>query len=331
VIGHRGAPGYRPEHTLASFRLAVALGAEAVEPDLVSTSDGVIVIRHENEIGRTTDVASRPEFAGRRTSRSVGGRIVTGWFTEDFTLAELKSLRAVERLPRQRPRNTRWDGRHEIATLDELLMLLAEESRRLGRRLGLYAELKSSAYFASIGLPLEEVVLASLRDHGRDRRDSDTWLESFEVTNLRWLREQTDLPLVQLVEDSGAPADCQATGDPTTYDDLCTPAGLRAVGRYADAVGVDKARLLRCPRMVEEAHLNGLKVLAWTIRDDDPVPPGSTDAETRTLLDSGVDGLFADQPDTALLVREDWALAQRAATTDFRTSVSSGTRTQATR
>ena len=317
VIGHRGAPGYRPEHTLASYRLAIALGAESVEPDLVSTSDGVIVVRHEHEIGRTTDVARHPEFAARRTCKMIDGRSICGWFTEDFTLAELKSLRAVERLPGVRPRNTRWDGREEVATFDEVLMLLAEESRRGRRRIGLHAELKSSSYFASVGLPLEDSVLASLRDHGLDRRDSGVHLQSFETTNLRWLRDQTDLPLVQLIEDSGAPADCQATGDPTTYDDICTPAGLRAVARYADVVGVAKERLLRRPALVEEAHLAGLKILAWTIRDDDPGAPGQAEHETRTLLDAGVDGLFADQPDTALLVREDW-LAQRAAATGVR-------------
>ena len=205
VIGHRGAPGYRPEHTLASYRLAIALGAEAVEPDLVMTADGVVVLRHETEISDTTDVARHPEFADRRTVKELGGREVSGWFCEDFTLAELKTLRAVERLPERRPRNTRWDGRFEIATFDELLMLLAEESRRWDRRIGLHVELKSSSYLASIGLPLEDAVLASLRDHGLDRRDSGVVLQSFETTNLRWLRDRTDLPLVQLVEAIGRP------------------------------------------------------------------------------------------------------------------------------
>ena len=205
VIGHRGAPGYRPEHTLASYRLAIALGADAVEPDLVMTADGVAVLRHETEISDTTDVARHPEFADRRTVKELGGREVGGWFCEDFTLAELKTLRAVERLPERRPRNTRWDGRFEIATFDELLMLLAEESRRWDRTIGLHVELKSSSYLASIGLPLEDAVLASLRDHGLDRRDSGVVLQSFETTNLRWLRDRTDLPLVQLVEAVGRP------------------------------------------------------------------------------------------------------------------------------
>jgi glycerophosphoryl diester phosphodiesterase len=307
VIGHRGAPGYRPEHTLASYRLAIALGAEAVEPDVVMTADGVAVLRHENELSDTTDVADHPEFAGRRTVKELAGRAVGGWFTEDFTLAELKTLRAVERLPGRRPRNTRWDGKLEIATLDELLLLVAEESRRCDRQIGINIELKSSSYFAALGLPLEDVVLDSLRDHGLGRRDSGVVLQSFETTNLRWLRDRSDLPLVQLVEAAGAPADLVAMDDPTTYYDLCSPDGLRAVARYADVLGVARSQLLARPLLVDEAHLAGLQVLAWTVRDDDPGGPELVDAEVRVLLDAGVDGLFTDHPDTTLLVRDQWA------------------------
>jgi glycerophosphoryl diester phosphodiesterase len=310
VIGHRGAPGYRPEHTLASYRLAIALGADAVEPDVVMTADGVAVVRHENELGDTTDVAGHPEFADRHTVKELAGREVRGWFSEDFTLAELKTLRATERLPERRPRNTRWDGMLEIATFDELLLLVAEESRRCEREIGIAVELKSSAYFASVGLPLEDVVLGSLRDHGLDRRDSGVVLQSFETSSLRGLRDGTDLPLVQLVEAAGAPADLVAVGDPTTYDDLCTSDGLRAVARYADALGVARSRLLARPDLVEDAHLAGLQVLAWTVRDDDPGGPEQTDAEVRLLLDLGVDGLFSDHPDTTLLVRDQWAVEQ---------------------
>jgi glycerophosphoryl diester phosphodiesterase len=311
VIGHRGAPGYRPEHTLASYRLAIALGAEAVEPDVVMTADGVAVLRHETEISDTTDVARHPELADRRTVKAVDGREVSGWFCEDLTLAELKTLRAVERLPERRPRNTRWDGRFEVATFDELLMLLAEESRRWDRRIGLNVELKSSSYLASVGLPVEDAVLGSLRDHGLDRRDSGVVLQSFETANLRRLRELTDLPLVQLVDATGAPADLVAVGDPTTYDDLCSRHGLRAVARYADALGADRSRLLAHPALVDQAHLAGLQVLAWTVRDDDLGGPEQVDAEVRRLLDAGVDGLFSDHPDTTLMVRDQWA-AQRA-------------------
>lgn len=307
VIGHRGAPGYRPEHTLASYRLAIALGADAVEPDVVMTADGVAVLRHETELSDTTDVVRHPEFADRRADKRVGGRAVRGWFCEDFTLAELKTLRAVERLPERRPRNTRWDGRFEIATFDELLLLLAEESRRWDRPIGMNVELKSSSYLASIGLSLEDAVLDSLRDHGLGRRDSGVLLQSFETTALRRLRDLTDLPMVQLVEAAGAPEDLAAAGDPTTYDDLCSHDGLRAVARYADALGVDRSRLLARPDLVEDAHLAGLQVLAWTVRDDDPT---LHDAEVRQLLDAGVDGLFSDHPDTTLLVRDEWAAEQ---------------------
>jgi glycerophosphoryl diester phosphodiesterase len=310
VIGHRGAPGYRPEHTLASYRLAIALGAEAVEPDVVMTADGVAVLRHETEISDTTDVARHPELADRRTVKVVDGREVSGWFCEDLTLAELKTLRAVERLPERRPRNTRWDGRFEVATFDELLMLLAEESRRWDRPIGLNVELKSPSYLASVGLPVEDAVLDSLRDHALDRRGSGVLLQSFETTVLRRLRERTDLPLVQLVDAAGAPADLAAMGDPATYDDLCAPQGLRAVARYADVLGADRRRLLARPALVEEAHLAGLRVLAWTVRDDDPGGPERADAEVRQLLDAGVDGLFSDHPDTTLLVRDEWAAQQ---------------------
>ena len=193
------------------------------------TSDGVAVLRHETEISDTTDVARHPELAHLRTVKVVDGREVSGWFCEDLTLAELKTLRAVERLPERRPRNTRWDGRFEIATFDELLMLLAEEGRRWDRPIGLHVELKSLPYLASLGLPVEDAVLGSLRDHGLDRRDSGVLLQSFEPSVLRRLRDRTHLPLVQLVDAIGAPADLAATGDPTTYDDLCSHDGLRSV------------------------------------------------------------------------------------------------------
>jgi glycerophosphoryl diester phosphodiesterase len=277
------------------------------------TADGVAVLRHENEIGGSTDVAAHPEYRDRHTTKWIAGRAVTGWFCEDFTLAELKTLRAVEPMPSRRPRNTWWDGRLEIATFDELLMLMADESRRRGRRVGLNAELKSSSYLASIGLPIEDVVLSSLRDHGLDRRGSGVLLQSFETANLRSLRDRTDLPLVQLVEAFGAPDDLVGLGDPTTYDDLCTREGLRGVSRYADAVGVARTRLLERPALVEDAHLAGLQVLAWTVRDDDPRGAAVVDAETRALLDAGVDGLFSDFPDTTLLVRDAWVSRRVAA------------------
>lgn len=275
VIAHRGASGYRPEHTLASYRLAIALGADYVEPDLVSTRDGVLVARHENEIGSTTDIAGRREFADRMTTKVVDGTEITGWFVEDLTLAELKTLRAIERLPEMRPRNTRYDRRYDVPTFDEILALVAEESRRLGRAIGVYPETKHPSYFAELGLALEEPLLAALEGH-----DLPVFLQSFEPGNLQWLRSHTDLPLVQLVSGTGRV-------------DLVTSVGLRRVARYADVVGVDKELVSR--DLVAEAHGAGLRVHVWTLRDE-------TDSieDTQALVDLGVDGLFTDQPDTTL-------------------------------
>jgi glycerophosphoryl diester phosphodiesterase len=295
VIGHRGAPGYRPEHTLASYRLAIALGADYIEPDLVATRDGVLVARHENEIGRTTDVASRPEFADRLTTKVIGGRAVTGWFTEDFTLRELKCLRAVERLPALRPQNTRYDGRYDVPSLDEVLTLVAEESERLGRRIGVYPEIKHPAYFAELGLPLEGRLLATLDRHGLAGPDAPVLLQSFEERSLLWLRQRTRLPLVQLVAGAGR-------------TDLVTGAGLRRVATYADAIGAAKDLVLprhqvtgvRCEptTLVAAAHAAGLQVHVWTLRDED-----DSIEEAQAFLDAGVDGIFTDQPDTTLEAR----------------------------
>jgi glycerophosphoryl diester phosphodiesterase len=280
VIGHRGSPGYRPEHTLASYRLAIALGADYVEPDLVSTRDGVLVARHEHEIGTTTDVAGRREFGCRLATKVVDGREVTGWFSEDFTLAELKTLRAVERLPTLRPGNTRYDGRYDVPTFDEVLSLVADESRRLGRRIGVYPETKHPSYFASIGLALEEPLLAALARHGLDRPGDPVFIQSFETGNLQWLRTRTAAPLVQLVSATGRV-------------DLVTGTGLRRVATWADVVGV--AKELVTPEVVADAHAAGLEVHVWTLRDE-------TDSieDTQALVDLGVDGLFTDHPDTTL-------------------------------
>jgi glycerophosphoryl diester phosphodiesterase len=331
VIGHRGAPGYLPEHTRASYRLAIALGADAIEPDLVITRDGVLVARHENELSCSTDVACHHEFADRRTTRTVAGREITGWFVEDFTLAEVKTLRAVERWPATRASSARSDRVHEIVTFDELLLMVKEESHNVGRDIGLYVELKWSSYFASIGLPLEPAVLASLRDHDLARRDAPVHLLSFETTNLRWLRDRCDVRLAQLVAGAGAPADCVASGDPTTYDDLVTSSGLRVVSRYADVLVLAKDLLVpderwsSAPdpyRTVDEAHLAGLKVLAYTLRNENRflAPPFRTSnepdafgdilGETRAILDLGIDGLFTDHPDTSVLAREIWSSAR---------------------
>jgi glycerophosphoryl diester phosphodiesterase len=309
VIGHRGAPGYRPEHTLASYRLAIAMGADYIEPDLVPTSDGVLVARHENEIGGTTDVAAHAEFADRRTTRTIDGRSVTGWFTEDFTLAELKTLRATERLPQVRPANTVHDGRYDVPTLDEVLELAASESRRLHRPIGVYPETKHPTYFASIGLSLEAKLVQALRRHDLDRPEAKVFLQSFEAGSLRELRALTTVPLVQLIDVGGPLPD------------------LAQIATYAAGVGVHKDLVLPCDpsgdavapsRFVEDAHAHGLLVHVWTLRQEnrfmaptfrvgpDPDAAGDAHAEARAFLDAGVDGFFTDHPDTGVRAREDW-------------------------
>ncbi|MDA0636856.1 glycerophosphodiester phosphodiesterase family protein, partial [Nonomuraea sp. MCN248] len=234
VIGHRGASAHRPEHTLLSYEAAIAMGADYIEPDLVPTRDGVLVARHENEISQTTDVAERAEFAGRRATKTIDGREVTGWFTEDFTLAELKTLRARERVPELRPDNTAFDGLAEIPTFQEVVELA------LRHGVGVYPETKHPTYFDSIGLSLEEPLLETLERN----RVREAYIQSFETANLRELAGRTRLPLIQLISASGAPYDLVAAGDGRTYDDLVTPAGLREVARYADGIGVDTRRVL---------------------------------------------------------------------------------------
>jgi glycerophosphoryl diester phosphodiesterase len=304
LIGHRGASGYRPEHTLAAYELAIEQGADYIEPDLVSTKDGVLVARHENEIGGTTDVADHPEFADRRTTKVIDGRPVTGWFTEDFTYRELRTLRAKERLPQVRPDNTAYDGQERIPTLDQVIRL----ARREG--VGIYPETKHPTYFDSIGLSLEEPLVAALRKRHWDDADDPVIIQSFEVTNLQELDRMVDVPLAQLVDASGGPYDRPGT----TYASMVTPAGLAAIASYADGLGANKFLVL--PRgateptaVVADAHDADLVVHVWTMRlenqfldtrfrvGSDPNAPGDLAAEAQAFLDAGVDGIFSDHPD----------------------------------
>jgi glycerophosphoryl diester phosphodiesterase len=323
VIGHRGASAYRPEHTLASYRLAIDMGADYIEPDLVSTKDRVLVARHENEISGTTDVAQHPEFASRRTTKSIDGRDVTGWFTEDFTLAELKTLRAIERLPELRPANTAHDGLYEVPTLQEVIDLAKREG------VGIYPETKHPTYFDSLGLSLEEPLVKALRANGLDRRGAPVFVQSFEVSNLQELSRTLKVRLVQLTSASGRPYDFTAKRDPRTYADLTTRSGLRWVARYADGLGPDKSqivprdsrnRLLAPTSLVHDAHRAGLQVHPYTFRPENeflpedfrqgnPASPqylgsrGNQPAELKLFYKLGVDGVFADNPDTAVAVR----------------------------
>lgn len=310
VIAHRGASGERPEHTLAAYRRAVEQGADVIEPDIVSTRDGVLVARHENEISETTDVATRPAFADRRTTKTIDGRDVTGWFTEDLTLAELKTLRAVERLPHLRPQSAAYDGQFEIPTLAEILALADAMGTARGRPVGVYPETKHPTHFRRIGLPLEAPLVAMLHGAGLEAPGDPAWIQSFEVGNLELLRGMTRLRLVQLAEPGGAPADRPEIG----YDQMMTPDGLATVATYADAIGVAKAfvldpETLAPSRLVADAHAAGLAVHAWTLRAENAFLPtplrsasgapgdhGDLAAEVRALAAAGVDGVFSDYP-----------------------------------
>ena len=321
VIGHRGASGYRPEHTLASYETAIVKCADYIEPDLVSTKDGVLVARHENEIGATTNVAAHPEFAGRQSTKVIDGISITGWFTEDFTLAELKTLRAKERIPAVRPANTAFDGLYEIPTFDEVVDLARHSTTCDGQPVGVYPETKHPTYFKSIGLALEDPLLRTLDDNGWGGRHSPVFIQSFETGNLRELSHRTPLPLVQLVNCSGAPYDFVAAGDPRTYADLVKPDGLEEIASYADGVGLCKdviiprdaaGNLTQPTTVVRDAHRRGLEVHAWTFRVEnqflpaqfrsgpDPNAPGDLAGEIRAFVAAGLDGLFSDNPDIAV-------------------------------
>jgi glycerophosphoryl diester phosphodiesterase len=323
VIGHRGASGYRPEHTLASYELAIDMGADYIEPDLVSTKDGVLVARHENDITGTTDVASHPEFASRKATKTIDGLPITGWFTEDFTLAELRTLRAKERLPELRVTNTAFDGLYQVPTLDEVIALAKR------RKVGIYPETKHPTYFDSVGLSLEEPLVAALRRAGLDRPRSPVFIQSFEVGNLKQLNGLTRVPLVQLLDATGKPYDFVVSGDPRTYADLATREGLAEIATYADGVGVNKDlivprdaqnRLGTPTRLLRDAHHAGLIVHGWTFRRENsflpedfragnPASPvylaatGNFPAELRLFYGLGIDGVFSDNPDVAVAVR----------------------------
>jgi glycerophosphoryl diester phosphodiesterase len=322
VIGHRGAAGYRPEHTLASYELAARLGADFIEPDLVATKDHVLVARHEPEIGGTTDVAAHPEFAGRRTTKLVDGRPVTGWFAEDFTLAELRTLRAIERLPRLRQRNTLYDGLFPVPTFDEILQLRERLCHELEREIGVYPETKHPTYFRMAGLPLEDPLVAALRRAGLDRPDAPVFVQSFEAENLRALAGTHRLraPKIFLTSSSGTPY-----ADPRPYAHYLTPAGLRDLSTFVDGIGPYKSqviptdeagRLAQPTALVADAHALGLLVHPYTFRAEDEFLPaelrrgtephgyGRAIDEQLAFLRAGVDGLFTDQADITVLSRQ---------------------------
>jgi glycerophosphoryl diester phosphodiesterase len=324
VIAHRGASGERPEHTLLAYERAIDQGADYIEPDLVMTKDGVLVARHENEISETTNVAAVPAFAGRRATKTVDGETVSGWFTEDFTLAELKTLRARERLPQVRPQNVTFDGRAEIPTLQEIIDLVRRKEAETGRRIGLYPETKHPSYFAALGLPMEAALVKTLAANGFDERDDLVFIQSFETQNLRRLRTMTRLRLVQLIAKAGRPWDFTAAKDARTYRDLLSDGGLTDIAAYADGIGVEKSLAIGpqpLERLVPRAHAAGLIVHLWTFRNEnmflpqelrlgeanDPrflALPGDAAAEYARAFALGVDGVFSDFPAAALAVRD---------------------------
>ena len=321
VIAHRGASGERPEHTLGSYSLAIAQGADYIEPDLVLTKDGVLVARHENEISETTDVADKAEFADRKTSKTIDGQKMTGWFTEDFTLAELKTLRAKERLPQLRSANMAYDGQFEIPTFDEILALAKAQSAVTGRTIGIYPETKHPSYFTAIGLPHEAPLLTALTKFGHVAKSAPVFIQSFEVENLKALRPKTKLRLIQLMAETGSPPD----RSDVTYAQMVSAEGLKIVATYADGIGPNKAMVI--PRtllgnlgdpttLVADAHKVGLAVHPWTFRREnyflplaqksgvDPRGVGDLNAEIKAYLATGVDGIFSDNVTEAIAARE---------------------------
>lgn len=332
IIAHRGASGHRPEHTLSAYRLGMEMGADFIEPDLVLTKDGHLVCRHENEIGGTTDVAAKPEFASRKAVKIIDGERFEGWFTEDFTLSELKTLRCRERLPQLRPANMAFDGQDEIPTFDEVLALIKSKKAPSGRALGIYPETKHPSYFDREGLSFDVPLLAAIRREGLDGPDAPIFIQSFEVANLKRLATLTKAPKIQLVSGEGGPSD-----DPTTtYAAMMSDAGLTEIASYAAGIGPQKSMIipqmpdgtpLPATDLIARAHRAGLALHPWTFRAENNFLPkdlrrgdagdpvfqrlaGDLTAECQRFLELGVDGLFSDNPGAAVAARDAWVGAR---------------------
>ena len=343
VIGHRGEPAKRPEHTLASYQQAIDDGADFIEPDLVPTKDGELVARHENAIAiidangnvleATTNVVDLPKFASRKATKTIDGNTITGWFTEDFTLAELRELKARERIPKQRPANVAYNDQFQVPTFDEVIQLAKSQSQAKGRTIGIYPETKHPTYFRSIGLPLENRLLDALQKNGLNKADAPVFVQSFETGNLKDIRLKSPVKIVQLIGGSGAPYDLVALGDKRTYADLVKPEGLAEIATYAQGIGPDKSRVIPVAgdqlgtptTLVKDAHDKKLLVHIYTIRPENAFLPvafkkepktdntvqGDTAAEIKAFLDAGIDGLFADSSATAVPVVKAYSAAKR--------------------
>ena len=320
VIAHRGASGYRPEHTIAAYTLAIEMGADYIEPDLVSTSDGHLIARHEPLLDDTTNVKSLPQFASRRTTKQLDGKTVTAFFASDFTLAEIKRLRAVQSNP---ARSKEYDGQFEIPTFEEILDLAQRESAKRGRTIGIYPETKHPSFHLALNLPLEERLLDALRKRKLDREDGPVFIQSFESANLQYLRPKTKLPLVQLLDDGALQYD--ASGKRVVgvkipqYGDKrggVAPQSLEDVAKYANAIGPWKRQILRDvgaaqllqTTLIEQAHAAGLRVHTYTFRSEPatlaPEYHGDPKLEYRQFYSLGIDGVFSDFADVALKARD---------------------------
>jgi glycerophosphoryl diester phosphodiesterase len=328
IIAHRGASGHRPEHTLSAYRLGIEMGADFIEPDLVLTKDGHLVCRHENEIGGTTNVATKSEFAARRTVKIIDGERFEGWFTEDFTLAELKTLRCRERLPQLRPANMAYDGQDEIPTFDEVLALIKGKKTPSGSDLGIYPETKHPTHHDKSGLSFDGPLVRALRAAGLDRANAAVFIQSFEVANLKRLAGLTNAPKIQLVAAEGGPADNPAT----TYAAMINDTGLAQIATYAVGIGPQKSMIvpqaadgtpLPATDLVTRAHAANLALHPWTFRAENYFLPkdlrrgdvvdstflglaGDLEAECKRFLELGVDGLFSDNPRVAVESRNAW-------------------------
>lgn len=331
VIAHRGASGYLPEHTLAAYSVAMLQGADFIEPDLVMTKDRQLIARHDNVLNLTTDVASHREFADRKTTKVVDGIEITGWFSEDFTLQEIKQLRAVERIPGVRPCNTLFNGQFAIPTLEEIVYLTQAMERALRHKIGIYPETKHPTYFGDLGLSMAEPLVAILRRNGyeEDRRDR-VFIQSFEVGNLEDLDRITTMPLVQLLWLEGKPYDVKAAGGALTYEQMATPEGLKRIAQYADGVGPEKYHFVmprnaagnldpaNATRFVADAHAAGLLVHPYTFRAEneflptnlqslaEPTARGDSAMEVKVFLATGIDGFFIDQPNIGVQARSEF-------------------------
>ncbi|MGI9257921.1 MAG: glycerophosphodiester phosphodiesterase [Gammaproteobacteria bacterium] len=333
VIAHRGASGYRPEHTLAAYATAALQGADYIELDLVSTSDGQLIARHDNLLNLSTDVANRVEFTDREMEKIVDGRPLRGWFSEDFTLEEIRQLRAVERVPDIRPQNALHDGAYSVPLLSEVIAVIQSLEAMLGRDIGLYIELKHPAHFEAAGLAMEQTLVNELTRHGYTSASDAVFLQSFEIRSLRRLNAITDLRLVQLLGSSGSPYDVQGTSAQQTFAAMATATGLREIASYADGVGPDKDLLI--PRdaaerlsisaatdFVADAHAAGLVVHPYTFRAENAFLPanlrssrseveyGDATEELSTFLELGIDGFFTDHTDIGLSAREEFSTSE---------------------